>query len=186
MARRSRYSEPVPQVEEHGEQDELAEDCAGREEARVDVSHRRTAQCTVRPQDVPQGLKDAMAKGNRWQDLLTTSFIVGRSGNEILAATLKKSASEGLRCSVYTHPLGFFGHAAGPTIGMWDNQGPTPVRGDWPLYANTCYAIEGNIKVQLPEWGNQWIQIKLEQDAWFDGKKVTYIGGRQTRWHVAR
>jgi Xaa-Pro aminopeptidase len=137
-------------------------------------------------EDVPQGLKDAMAKGNRWQDLLTTSFIAGRSGNEILAATLKKSASEGLRCSVYTHPLGFFGHAAGPTIGMWDNQGPTPVRGDWPLYANTCYAIEGNIKVQLPEWGNQWIQIKLEQDAWFDGKKVTYIGGRQTRWHVVR
>ena len=136
--------------------------------------------------DVPQGLKDAMQKGNRFQDLLTNSFVAGRTGNEILANTLRECASADLRCSVYTHPLGFHGHAAGPTIGMWDNQGPTPVRGDWPLYKNTCYAIEGNIKVRLPEWDDQWVQIKLEQDAWFDGEKVTYIGGRQTRWHVVR
>ena len=100
--------------------------------------------------------------------------------------TRKKSAAAGIDGSVYTHPLGFFGHAAGPTIGMWDNQGPTPVRGDWPLHANTCYAIEGNIKVRLPEWNGQWVQIKLEQDAWFDGENVTYIGGRQTRWHIVR
>ena len=64
--------------------------------------------------------------------------------------------------SVYTHPLGFYGHAPGPTIGMWDNQGPTPVRGDWPLHPNTAYAIEGNIKVQVAEWDNQWVQIKLD------------------------
>jgi hypothetical protein len=69
---------------------------------------------------------------------------------------------------------------------MWDNQGPTPIRGDWPLYANTCYAIEGNVKVQVPEWGNQWVQIGLEQDACFDGRRVYYLGGRQTRWHLVR
>ncbi len=136
--------------------------------------------------DVPQGLQDAMRAGNRWQDLLTSSFVAGRTGNEILAATLKKCASEGIRASIYTHPLGHHGHGAGPTIGMWDNQGPTPVRGDWPLHADTCYAIEGNIKVRLPEWNGQWVQIKLEQDAWFDGENVTFIGGRQTRWHVVR
>ena len=69
---------------------------------------------------------------------------------------------------------------------MWDNQGPTPVRGDWPLYANTAYAIEGNVLVPLAEWDDQPIQIKLEQDAWFDGEKVRYVGGRQTQWHVIR
>ncbi|MCR9244696.1 MAG: aminopeptidase P family protein [bacterium] len=136
--------------------------------------------------DVPQGLKDALRRGNEWQDLLTSSFVAGRTGNEILAETLKKCASEGIRGTIYTHPLGHHGHGAGPTIGMWDNQGPTPVRGDWRLHANTCYAIEGNIKVQLPEWDGQWVQIKLEQDAVFDGEKVTYLGGRQTRWHIVR
>ena len=136
--------------------------------------------------DVPEGLKRAMAVGNRWQDHLTSSFVRGRRGNEILAATRAKSESEGIVCSVYTHPLGFHGHGAGPTIGMWDNQGPTPVRGDWTLRPNTCYAIEGNVKVRVPEWDDQQVQIKLEQDAWFDGEKVVYIGGRQTRWHVVR
>ena len=137
-------------------------------------------------EDVPKGLVDALARGNRWQDLLTGSFELGRTGNEILAQTRERSAQEDLLCCVYTHPLGFYGHSAGPTIGMWDNQGPTPVRGDWPLHANTCYAIEGNIKVQLPEWDDEWVQIKLEQDAVFDGRKVRYLGGRQTSWHVVR
>jgi Xaa-Pro aminopeptidase len=136
--------------------------------------------------DVPDGLKAALRVGNRWQDLLTSSFVAGRTGNEVLAATLRKCRDEGVRNSVYTHPLGVFGHAPGPTIGMWDNQGPTPVRGDWPLYADTCYAIEGNVKVQVPEWDGQWVQIGLEQDACFDGARVYYLGGRQTRWHVVR
>ncbi len=136
--------------------------------------------------DVPAGLKQAMAVGNRFQDHLTSSYVVGRTGNEILAATIAKCESESILVSVYTHPLGFFGHAAGPTIGMWDNQGPTPVRGDWKLFPNTCYAIEGNVKVRVPEWDDQLVQIKLEQDAVFDGEKVIYIGGRQTRWHIVR
>ncbi|MFK7743102.1 MAG: M24 family metallopeptidase [Planctomycetota bacterium] len=136
--------------------------------------------------EVPEDMIKALAIGNRWQDLLTTSFALGRSGNEVLAKTIERSRSEGIVGSVYTHPLGFFGHAPGPTIGMWDNQGPTPIRGDWPLHANTCYAIEGNVRVPLAHWGGQTLQIGLEQDAWFDGERVVYLGGRQTQWHVVR
>lgn len=132
----------------------------------------------------PDGLKAAMAVGNRWQDHLTGSFQLGRTGNDVLAATRAKCKAEQMICSTYTHPLGFFGHAPGPTIGMWDNQGPTPVRGDWPVNANTCYAIEGNVKVPVPEWGGQLVQIKLEQDACFDGERVDYLAGRQSRWHI--
>lgn len=136
--------------------------------------------------EVPEGLVSALAVGNRWQDLLTGAFVTGRTGNEVLAATREAAAREGITCLVYTHPLGFHGHAAGPTIGMWDEQGPTPVRGDWPLFPSTCYAIEGNVTVPIPEWGGQRVQIKLEQDAVFDGERVTYLGGRQTRFHVIR
>lgn len=136
--------------------------------------------------DVPKGLKDAFAIGNRWQDILTDNFVTGHTGNEILANTINDSEKAGIISSIYTHPLGFVGHASGPTIGMWDNQGPTPVQGEWKLYPNTAYAIEGNIKTQLPEWNNQWIQIKLEQSAVFDGKQVWYLAGRQTQWHVIR
>ncbi len=137
-------------------------------------------------QDVPAGLKQALAVGNRWQDLLTDAFVTGRTGNEILAAARAAAEREGILASVYSHPIGFFGHAAGPTIGMWDNQGPTPHRGDWKLFPNTAYAIEGNVKVRVPEWDGQWVQIKLEQSALFDGERVTYLAGRQTRWHLVR
>ena len=136
--------------------------------------------------DVPDGLKNALATGNRWQDLLTSQFVSGQTGNQILAAARAAAGREGISASVYTHPLGFFGHAAGPTVGMWDNQGPTPVRGDWPLHPGTAYAIEGNVVVAVPEWDGQLVQMKLEQSAVFDGRRVIYLAGRQTSWHVIR
>ncbi|MGZ5432544.1 MAG: M24 family metallopeptidase [Thermoanaerobaculia bacterium] len=134
--------------------------------------------------DVPEGLQKAFATGNRWQDLLTGAFASGRSGNEVLAAAKSAVEKENIRASIYTHPLGFFGHAPGPTVGMWDNQGPTKVYGDWKIRPNTAYAIEGNVKVPVPEWNGQLVQIKMEQSAVFDGKSVVYLAGRQTGFHV--
>ena len=136
--------------------------------------------------DVPDGLRKAMAAGNRWQDLLTANFAVGRTGNEVLAKTRREAEAAGIVSSIYSHPVGFFGHAPGPTIGMWDNQGATAGQGDWPLHAMTAYAIEGNIKSRLSEWKGQNVQIKLEQTALFDGRRVEYLAGRQTQWHVIR
>ncbi len=136
--------------------------------------------------DVPAGLRRALAAGNRWQDLLTANFATGRSGNDILARTRRDARRAGLAATTYSHPLGFFGHAPGPTIGMWDDQDGTPGQGDWPLHPMTAYAIEGNVKVQVPEWDGQRVQIKLEQSALFDGESVQYLAGRQTQWHVVR
>ncbi len=135
---------------------------------------------------VPAGLKDALAIGNRWQDLLAASFQLGRTGNEILRATILASKSAGIESWTYSHPLGYVGHAPGPTIGMWDNQGPTEGNGDWPLHASTTYAIEGSIRAPLPEWSGEPVQIMLEQDAVFDGRSLTFLAGRQTQWQVIR
>ena len=134
--------------------------------------------------EVPASLQAAMRIGNQWQDILTSNFVSGRRGNEVLARTRAAADKAGTISSVYTHALGMFGHAPGPTIGMWDNQGPTPVQGDWPLYPDTVYAIEGNIKHAVAEWDGQFVQLKLEQSAVFDGRRVTYLAGRQTVWHI--
>ena len=128
--------------------------------------------------EVPDYLRKAFAQGNRVQDILTSNFVTGRTGNEILRASRKILDAEGIRGSIYTHPLGFYGHSAGPTIGMWDNQGDTPGAGDFPLHANTGYAIELNAVVFVPEW-NKEVRIMLEEGALFDGEKVTYYNGRQ-------
>ncbi|MGH9464031.1 MAG: M24 family metallopeptidase [Thermoanaerobaculia bacterium] len=134
----------------------------------------------------PAGLTAALAVGNRWQDLLTAEFRVGRTGNEVLSAARAAAEKEGIQATIYSHPLGVFGHGPGPTIGMWDQQGPTAVQGDWPIHASTGYAIEGNVKVPIPEWEGQLAQIKLEQSAVFDGARVVYLAGRQTSWHLVR
>ena len=128
--------------------------------------------------EVPQYLKDAMKVGNRLQDILTSQFVTGRTGNQILRQTRKVMDAEGMKGSIYKHPLDIHGHATGPTIGMWDNQGDTPGAGDYPMNPNTVYAIELNAVVFLKEW-NKELRVQLEEGAFFDGKKVTYLNGRQ-------
>lgn len=134
----------------------------------------------------PPGLVQALARGNRWQDLLTANFASGRPGGEVLSRTRAAAAAEGIASSTYTHPLGFFGHAPGPTIGMWDDQSGATPGSEWPLHPFTAYAIEGNVRAPMPDWGTQWVQVKLEQGAWFDGSGVSYPAGRQTTWHLVR
>jgi hypothetical protein len=135
---------------------------------------------------VPAGLERALGVGNRWQDLLAAEFRTGRTGNEVFAALDAAAKREGIRHSTYSHALGLHGHAAGASVGMWDNQGDVPVTGEWRIAPSTAYAIEGNVKVAVPEWDGQLVQIKLEQSALFDGERIHYLAGRQTTWHVVR
>jgi Xaa-Pro aminopeptidase len=133
--------------------------------------------------DAPEYLKNALKVGNRLQDILTGNFAVGKTGNEILAASRRQALAEGIEPSIYTHPIGYHGHAAGTTIGMWDAQEGVPHTGDYPMKANTAYSIELNATVPIKEW-NKTVKIQLEEDAYFDGEKVWYIGGRQTELMV--
>jgi len=127
----------------------------------------------------PDYLKAAFRTSNRVQDILTSNFKPGATGNEILKAALDQCKAESIKGAIYTHPLGFHGHAAGPTIGLWDQQNGVPGQGDYPLHANTAYAIELNAATYIEEWDKE-IRIMLEEDAFFDGEKVRYIDGRQT------
>jgi Xaa-Pro aminopeptidase len=129
--------------------------------------------------EAPEGLKRALATGNRLQDFLVAEFAEGRTGNEILAGALAAAKAAGIRPSIYTHPVGLHGHAAGPTIGLWDRQDGVPGPGDYPVFANTAYSIELNALVSVPEWGGQDVRIMLEEDAFFDGRSMRWIDPRQ-------
>ncbi len=136
--------------------------------------------------EAPQGLSTALAQGNRLQDIHLAEMKEGRTGNEILAAILAKAKAEGLRPSVYTHPLGVHGHAAGPTIGLWDMQGGVPGAGDYPLYPDTVFSIELNVMAAVPEWGGQDVQMALEQDAVFGRAGARFLDRRQTALYLIR
>ncbi|WP_405226114.1 M24 family metallopeptidase [Dokdonia sp. Asnod1-B02] len=128
--------------------------------------------------ELPAFLSKAFADGNRVQDVLASNFETGKTGNEILLKSLKETKAEGLVPSIYTHPLGLYGHAAGPTIGMWDSQGGVPGTGDYKLYENTAYAIELNTTVTIPEW-NKDIRIMLEEAGFWGEDGFRYVSGRQ-------
>jgi hypothetical protein len=137
-------------------------------------------------QDAPEELRAALAEGNRLQDILAEAMVAGRTGNEILKAALSKAREENLQPSIYTHPIGYHGHGAGPTIGLWDRQEGVAGQGDYKLFDDTCYAIELNITKQIQVWGGQEVRMALEEDAVFSAGKLEWLSGRQTRLHLIR
>ncbi len=134
--------------------------------------------------DVPQGLRNGLEAGNRFGDIHLEEMKVGRSGNDVLHAVLTRAKDEGIRPSLYTHALGFHGHAAGPTIGLWDQQGGVPGRGDYPVFDNTVYSIEYNVRAEVPEWGGQDVVFAREEDAALSSGKMWWLDGRQEQFHL--
>ena len=100
----------------------------------------------------------------------------------MLKAALEQAQKESVKATIYTHPIGMHGHAAGPAIGMWDMQQGVPGSGDYPLFPNTAYSIELNAETPIPEWGDKPVRIMLEEDAFFvnDTDGVRWLDGRQT------
>lgn len=130
--------------------------------------------------NIPDFLTNAFKMGNQLQDILTNNFKHKLSGNDILLNSLNKAKNIGLRPSIYTHPLGSYGHSSGPTIGMWDSQQGVKGAGDYKLNYNTVYAIELNITTFISEW-NRDIKIMLEEAGFFGENGFRYVNNRQTK-----
>lgn len=135
----------------------------------------------------PAGIRAALRNSNRLQDLTLARMRPGRSGNEVLADVLHAMREEKIDGSVYTHPIGDHGHAAGPLIGLWDLQSGVPGRGDVPLLPGTWFSIELGAKTPVPEWGNQPLEVALEEDAILDEQgKMSWVLKRQTEYHLVK
>ena len=96
--------------------------------------------------DVPQWMQDGFKVNNRFQDIVGECMADGKSGNDVLMDALAKAKEEGIDACLYSHPCNMYGHGPGPTIGLWNNQNPIPIRGDIKMSYDTVYALELNIK----------------------------------------
>jgi Xaa-Pro aminopeptidase len=135
--------------------------------------------------EAPEGLKQCLADSNRMQDLLLEEMDPGRTGNEILAATLARMQAEGIDGTVYTHPIGDHGHGAGPLIGRWDAQEGVPVRGDAVLLPSTWHSIELQATRQIPEWGGDIARCRQEEEAYLDTEGDRHWAfRRQSSFHL--
>merc|ERR1712224_1068223 len=105
----------------------------------------------------PSGLLKGLRVTNRMQDLIFEEMQVGRTGNEVLASFRSRMEAEGIDGTMYSHPIGDHGHAAGPLVGLADlNNEPVPVRGDvGVLRAEMWYAVELCARSYVEEWGQE-------------------------------
>jgi Xaa-Pro aminopeptidase len=137
--------------------------------------------------EVPAGLKAALAKSNRLQDIVVEQLRPGRTGNEILKVARERMKAEGIDGTVYSHPIGLNGHGAGPMIGLWDRQEGVPGNGDHKVIPNQWFSIELQATSPVPEWGGQKVRSAQEEDVMLDASgKVRWALRRQTEFHLVR
>lgn len=137
--------------------------------------------------DAPAGIKAALKNTNRLQDLTMDRMKPGRTGNAVLADILHAMKEEKIEGTVYSHPVGDHGHAAGPLIGLWDHQEGVPGRGDVPLLPGTWFSIELQATTPVAEWAGQPLEVALEEDMLLDEQgKASWILRRQTGYHLIK
>lgn len=135
----------------------------------------------------PAGLVHALSRSNRLQDIVVAELRPGRTGNEVLRASLARMRSEGIDGTVYSHPIGLHGHGAGPLIGLWDYQDGVPGRGDARVNPATWFSIELQATSPVPEWGGQPVRSAQEEDVILDADGVArWALRRQTAFHLVR
>ena len=136
--------------------------------------------------DVPAGLQKALANSNRFQDILMEEVRPGRTGNEVLAASLARLKASGITGTMYSHPVGMHGHGAGALIGLWDMQTGVPGRGDAKIIANMWYSSELQTTTPVPEWGGQPVRMAQEEDFFVGPTGNRWAYQRQSRLHIVR
>ncbi|MGH9348659.1 MAG: M24 family metallopeptidase [Vicinamibacterales bacterium] len=136
--------------------------------------------------DAPAGLKEGLEAANRLQDLTMQYARVGATGNRALRQALAHARKDGLTPSIYCHPVGYHGHAAGPPIGMTDYQEGVPGRGEYVFRPSTWHSIELNVTHPVKEWDNQPVRFALEEDAVLLDGGWDWIDGRQTSFYLIR
>lgn len=145
----------------------------------------------------PPGLRRAIANTVELQDLFAAEFGDGKSANETVLPALEKARATGLRANIYSHPIPYYlmryslngrfydgtRYGAGPPLGDEGQTAPQPEM-EYPVYADTAYAMELDTFTAVPEWGGQDVRIVLEQTIAFTGNRVVFLGGRQTEFHI--
>ncbi len=142
--------------------------------------------CWIRKQpgdELPAELAEAMKRNNRFQDIVRENMRVGRTGNEVFLAAVKQGKEEGIRPVLYSHPLGVFGHSCGPTIGLWNDQGPIYPAGENIVHEHTSYALELSTIEYLDMYKRDtW--ISTEESVVLVNDRVDFLGEGRERIKV--
>lgn len=145
--------------------------------------------CKIGEDDAPNGIKEALQRANRVGEIFMGEFLYGRTGEQITEEAMHKADAEGLRPLIYTHPVGFHGHAAGCQMDARPlGRAPEGIEKqmEYPLNYNTVYAIEFSSTSSVPEWDGQDVRIGFEENAVFTEEGCRWVDGHQTKLYLIK
>jgi Xaa-Pro aminopeptidase len=142
--------------------------------------------CNVDETKAPDGLNSVYSQGLRFQQISLEEMVEGRPGNLILEKVLLRGNAENLSPVMYSHPINYFGHGSGMTIGRTEQQKFLPGSGEHPLHNNTTYALEFSVSGEVPEWDNTVVRMGFEEDMVFTNGKAFLIDGYPDKLYIIK
>lgn len=119
---------------------------------------------------LPEELEEAYEENMRFHQIVREAFSEGKTGNQVFHQAIQQAEREGIKAMLYTHPLGNFGHAPGPTIGLFSNQGDVYPAGELTIEENTAYALELNTRRHTNLYGRDTFMFTEESVLFHEGK----------------
>ncbi len=135
---------------------------------------------------VPAGLQFAMANANVVHEAFASEPRPGMTGWEATLAIAKKLEGVDFLPSLYSHPIGYHGHALGPSINARNMDMSTLPGRDSILRAGSYRSVEFSATTAVPEYGGGTVTIPMEDDAYLTTDGYIYFRPYQTEWYVIR
>ena len=141
--------------------------------------------------DVPDGLKVALRNAGVAQQAMLAAPRPGMTGREATIATMALLEGVDFLPSLYSHAIGYQGHALGPSINARNMVlGPAPGYGDTPrdsvLRPGSYRSIELSATTAIPEWNGETLTIPFEDDAHLTDEGYMLFRPPQTSWYLIR
>jgi len=134
--------------------------------------------------DVPDGLRRALANANRVHEAFASAPRPGMSGWAATLAIAEALGDVDFLPSLYSHPIGFHGHALGPSINARDLDLSSPPERDSELRLGSYRSIEFSATTAVPEYGGGEVRIPMEDDALLTPQGYEYFRPYQTTWYL--
>ena len=136
--------------------------------------------------DVPEGLKVALRNAGVAQQAMLAAPRPGMTGREATIATMALLEGVDFLPSLYSHAIGYQGHALGPSINARNMVlGPAPAR-DSVLRPGSYRSIELSATTAIPEWNGETLTIPFEDDAHLTDEGYMLFRPPQTSWYSIR
>lgn len=132
----------------------------------------------------PAGLEVALANTRALQDVMMREEARPRRlSADVYDGTMAKMQARGINAQIYSHPLGFQGHALGPSIDM---RAAARKERSRPLRPGSYLSIELNTRTAIPEWGGQQVFMMEEDPAQLEEDGYHFFAEQQQHLFLVR